>query len=129
MTDDEKFDAYVASRKPVHVTAIREKLVAGDAATVAEINEILGVLLYEDAPWVELVVKTARGLNPFAALLGKAVEAAAELRAIKDAERAEKDFADSVDDAAICSYETDRLHSGVREFSRYADAMLAERAK
>lgn len=118
MTDDDKFAAYVASRKPAHVAAIREKLVAGDADTVAEIDEILGVMLCQDALWVELVVKTARGLNQFAALLGKAVEAAAELRAIKDAELAEKDFADSVDDAAISRYEIDRLHSGVREFSR-----------
>lgn len=107
---NDKFDDYVASRMPVHVAAIRARLAAGDASVTADIEGSLGVLLFDSAAWADLIQSTARGQNAFAAVMERAIETAAEMLAIKDAEQAEIDRITS----------RVELHAGIREWHRAA---------
>ncbi len=119
--DNEDFDEDVARRMPAHVAAIRAKLAVGDVAMVVEIEESLGSLLFDTAAWHDMIQKTARGQNAFAAVMERAIETAAEVLAIKDAEQVETDLRYERDldriDAAIeaVAEAIYRKHSGIRE--------------
>jgi hypothetical protein len=88
---NEDFDAYVDKRTLIRAAEIRTKLAAGDKELTAQMDESIGVLLFDSAQWAGLIQSTASGENAFAKVLDKAIEDAAEILAIKDAEAAEKD--------------------------------------
>jgi flagellar biosynthesis regulator FlaF len=90
MTDD-AFQSYVDKRTPLRAAEIRAKLAAGDKELTAQMDDAIGALLFDSAQWAGLIQATARGENAFAKVLDKAIEDAAEVLALKDAEAAEHD--------------------------------------
>lgn len=100
-TTEEQFDDFVARRSAVHAAEIYAKLGSGDPKVTADIDESIGTLLNNSSAWADMIKKAALGRNPFSLVMWEAIKSTAEILAIKDAEKAERDREQSRQDMLV----------------------------